>query len=75
MTYLVDANVLSELRKGERCAPGVIEWFAGVDDDEIFLSVLVIGEIQRGGRSHPSPGSARGQCPCAVAGECDEHVR
>jgi len=48
MSYLVDTNVLSELRKGQRCDPGVAGWFAATDDNEIFLSVLVVGEIQRG---------------------------
>ena len=48
MAYLVDTNILSELRKGKRCHKAVGAWFAAVDDDELFLSVLVIGEMQRG---------------------------
>lgn len=48
MTYLLDTNVLSELRKGPRCNPRVASWFAGVDDQDLGLSVLVIGEIRRG---------------------------
>ena len=44
----MDTNVVSELRKGGRCHAGVAAWFAGVPDAELFLSVLVIGEIQRG---------------------------
>jgi predicted nucleic acid-binding protein len=48
MTYLIDTNVLSELRKTERCDAGVAEWFASVNDDELFSSVLVMGELQRG---------------------------
>jgi predicted nucleic acid-binding protein len=48
MAYLVDTNVLSELRKGERCDAGVAAWFARAGDHEIFLSVLVMGELQRG---------------------------
>ena len=47
MGYLVDTNILSELRKGKRCDPRVGAWFASVDDNELFLSVLVIGEMQR----------------------------
>jgi len=46
--YLVDTNVLSELRKGSRAEPRVLEWFGGVDGASLFLSVLVIGEIRRG---------------------------
>ena len=48
MTYLVDTNVFSELRKGDRCDPHVAGWFAGVDEEDLNLSVLVIGEIRRG---------------------------
>lgn len=48
MSYLLDTNVLSELRKGSRCNTHVAVWFAPVPDDEMYLSVLVIGEIRRG---------------------------
>lgn len=48
MSYLIDINVISELRKGSRCHRSVAQWFATVADDEIFLSVLTIGEIRRG---------------------------
>jgi toxin FitB len=48
LSYLLDTNVISELRKGERANPSVASWFSGVADEEIFLSVLTIGEIRRG---------------------------
>lgn len=48
MSYLLDTNVISELRKGERADPKVAAWFADLEDEEIFLSVLTIGEIRRG---------------------------
>lgn len=48
MSYLLDTDVISELRKGERADPNVTAWFADVADEEIFLSVLTIGEIRRG---------------------------
>ena len=48
MRYLLDTNVISELRKGDRANPSVASWFADVADEEIFLSVLTIGEIRRG---------------------------
>jgi len=47
VSYLLDTNVLSELRKGPRCNTHVATWFAPVPNDEIYLSVLVIGEIRR----------------------------
>lgn len=48
MNYLLDTNVISELRKGQRCNVNVAAWFATVPDQALYLSVLVIGEIRRG---------------------------
>ena len=48
MSVLLDTNVVSELRKGRRGNSSVQAWFAGVADEEIYLSVLVIGELRRG---------------------------
>lgn len=48
MGWLIDTNVLSELRKGPRADAGVTQWFADVADDAIFTSVLVLGELRRG---------------------------
>jgi predicted nucleic acid-binding protein len=48
LSYLLDTNVISELRKGERADSNVTAWFADIADEEIFLSVLTIGEIRRG---------------------------
>ena len=48
MSYLLDTNVISELRKGDRADPNVLAWFSGLNDDEILLSVLTVGEIRRG---------------------------
>ena len=46
--FLLDTNIISEVRKGERCDPRVAAWFAGVRDTDLFISVLVTGEIRRG---------------------------
>ena len=48
MSYLVDTNVVSEGRKGARCHPSVAAWFASVAADELYISVLVLGEIRKG---------------------------
>lgn len=48
MSYLVDTNVISELRKRERGHAGVVRWAASVEPLELYTSVLVIGEIRRG---------------------------
>lgn len=46
--YLLDTNVLSELRKESRCDDAVREWLAGTATDELYVSVLVLGEIRQG---------------------------
>jgi predicted nucleic acid-binding protein len=48
VTYLLDTNVLSELRKGPRADPGVRRWFDKAVDRDLFTSVLVAGELRRG---------------------------
>lgn len=48
MSFLIDTNVLSEVRKGWRCDPNVAAWFASVDDGRVYVSVLALGEIRRG---------------------------
>lgn len=48
MSYLIDTNVISELRKGDRCDPAVAAWWAKVDENELWTSALVLGEIRRG---------------------------
>lgn len=46
--YLLDTNILSEVRKGDRAHPKVRQWFEKVEDKNLHLSVLVLGEIRRG---------------------------
>lgn len=48
MSYLIDTNIISEVRKGERCDANVARWYSSIDDDDLHLSVLVLGEIRRG---------------------------
>lgn len=60
MRYLIDTNVISELRKGRRADPAVQRWIAAVEGKELALSVLVLGEIRLGvvRRSRRDPRSA-----------------
>ena len=47
--FLLDTNVLSEIRKGSgRAHPQVWEWWLGMQDQELFLSVMTLGEIRKG---------------------------
>ncbi len=47
MSYLVDTNVISELRRREP-NPNVVEWFEQRPSTALFLSVLTLGEIRKG---------------------------
>jgi predicted nucleic acid-binding protein len=46
--FLLDTNVLSEIRKGRRGDAGVRDWIGHAVPDELFLSVMVLGEIRKG---------------------------
>jgi hypothetical protein len=48
VSYLIDTNIISEVRKGARCNQNVSAWYAGVADEDLFLSTLVLGEIRKG---------------------------
>ena len=48
MRYLLDTNVVSELRKGPACAAAVAAWAGSVESADLGLSVLVLGEIRQG---------------------------
>ena len=45
--YLLDTNVVSELRR-KRPHRAVVTWIAGVSADALFLSAVTVGEIQQG---------------------------
>lgn len=45
--YLLDTNVVSELRK-PRPHGAVLAWLSAVDDARLYISVVTIGEIQAG---------------------------
>lgn len=45
--YLLDTNVVSELRR-PRPHGGVVAWLQSMDDASLFLSAVTVGEIQAG---------------------------
>ena len=47
MSYLLDTNVLSELRRKVPDA-GVVDWFARRPASTLYLSVLTLGELRKG---------------------------
>ncbi len=48
MAYLIDTNIISEIQKGSNADSNVMKWFDSIDENEAFLSVLVIGELKQG---------------------------
>jgi toxin FitB len=46
VSHLLDTNVVSELRR-RRPAAAVVAWFDSTRDEELFLSVMVLGEVRR----------------------------
>jgi predicted nucleic acid-binding protein len=48
LTYLLDTNVVSELRRPERANPGVASWIADIEADAINVSVITLFELERG---------------------------
>ena len=59
MIYVLDTNVLSAVRRPER-APQVVAWLRGRPEQDLFLSVITLGEIERGIRQQTvrNPGFA-----------------
>lgn len=45
--YLLDTNVVSELRK-PRPHGAVLAWLESIDDAQLYLSAVTVGEIQAG---------------------------
>lgn len=48
MKFLVDTNVISEIRKRDKVHPNVARWVAQTPAKDICTSVLVLAEIRRG---------------------------
>ena len=46
--FLLDTNVVSEVRKGGRSDSSVSNWYTGGGESQLFISSLTIGEIRRG---------------------------
>ena len=47
MTLLLDTVIVSELRRA-RPDPGVTRWMSKQADDQLYLSVVTLGEVERG---------------------------
>lgn len=47
MAYLLDTNVVSELRR-PRPHPAILEWLGKTSNSDLYLSAVSIGELQAG---------------------------
>jgi predicted nucleic acid-binding protein len=52
LSYLIDTNALSELKKRQP-HPGVVGWFAERPASSLYLSVLTLGELRKGIEAMP----------------------
>lgn len=48
MIFLLDTNIVSELRRGTAADAGVVEWFDRRAANDLALSVITVGEIRQG---------------------------
>jgi predicted nucleic acid-binding protein len=46
--FLLDTNIISEIRKRDRAHPNVVRWVARTAVEDVGTSVLVLAEIRRG---------------------------
>ena len=46
--YLLDTNIISEIRQPKRANPSVLSWTRTVDQNLFFLSVATVMEVQYG---------------------------
>jgi predicted nucleic acid-binding protein len=51
--YILDTNVISAVRRPDR-APKVAAWLQGKAEHDLFISVITLGEIERGIRQQQS---------------------
>lgn len=46
--YILDTNVVSELRKGKRAAPRVVDWVNTLPAGALFISAITVLELEQG---------------------------
>jgi len=48
MTFLIDTNIIAEVRKGHRCDPAVAKWWNGVAEDDSLYRAEAVGRSDDG---------------------------
>ncbi len=59
--FLLDTNVLSELRRPERANPGLVAWAADADPDALFISAMTLFELELGAERAQRKDEAQGR--------------
>ena len=59
--FLLDTNVVSELRRPERADPNVVAWADDIPAAQFFLSVITLLEIERGAQRVERRDAAQGR--------------
>ena len=58
--FLLDTNVISELRRPERASPAVVAWAGSIAQDETFLSAITVYELEVGVQQKERADAAQG---------------
>jgi toxin FitB len=78
LSFLLDTNVVSELRRHDRCRPAVRAWFDGTAPDELHLSILTLAELFRGAerlsRRDPDAGRVIADWVSAVEAQFSDRI-
>ncbi|MBV9572075.1 MAG: type II toxin-antitoxin system VapC family toxin [Alphaproteobacteria bacterium] len=59
--FLLDTNVLSELRRPERAHPAVAQWAGSIPVTEFFVSAISVLEVERGALRMARKDAAQGK--------------
>ena len=60
MKYLLDTNIISELRK-KSPNQGLLEWISAIDSEDLYMSVITIGELRAGALKKSKKDAVQGQ--------------
>lgn len=58
--YLLDTNVISELRRPGKASPRVVAWARSIAQDETFLSAITVNELEVGVQQKERADAAQG---------------
>jgi predicted nucleic acid-binding protein len=70
--FLLDTNVLSEIRRPDRAHPNVVQWANSVPVDQFFISVMSLFEIERGALQIARKDAAQAR---VLRSWIDDHIR